>query len=1006
MDTESEVSSIEHQFSEREDDDETLWEVEEIVGEKGKKYRVRWSGVDEKGKPWPLDWVLKEDCTPTLVKAWKAKQAEAKKKKKSTRPKSVRSRASITSTTTKVSLASSSSTVTQQVVSRPKHAASGSKRKIDQRDRESISDAVQSESESIRSSRPKKKRKVVVEIASPKVSSTSKPPKKAEASVQSSTRKYRLSYETTSEDEVPQVQQPKSRQTALSPVNRKKVNSTSKSTSKAPKRKRPASEVELSESDAPTARVPSKPQGTASKKKATGSFRNGRVQSTKHPSTKTGPVARHSPSPSVSGISEPPAPKKVAAQPSTRASSRSSRGASPLFLPASPQSISIPVDTTKKHSVNERLDVGLFNAGVGRGDEDSALEYADYPMDEPHPASSPPPPAQPQHTPRPVRSPSISFVSPPPISLLTPKGKARAVESEVVPETEAEDSQESHQRDVDAHIALVRSASKNSLKSRMRPRTPGSKRNIPDADVMASPLPFENSRSISPQPRTKKPLRPIPQISPSTFTNLSQSAIESTQTTDGGVEDDTIDEFTSPDKSRRRKDAKPSQETDSSLDASLPVPLAATDVAKKGAALAEAARRAKQSRIFTQAKLSLATIIGKEKVRFSRVPPISEDETDEPEPERKATSPSTLEEFEDSFVDYNGGAGVGTGDAPEAGSKTQETSKNDGSAVQEVQKVFARQEEEENTQDLLEEVHQQQQQQQRPVPDAEEGWAYPDGVPPSQVPVSTGSEEIDIACDSLEVAPPKSSAPLPETSQEESIRHDPLTQPSAVEPTPSLPLDSSLVVPATLPPTHPQQDTVAPSQLDALIHDVNVNDQHLDSAMNLLNKKSEEITRLESLLANARSVIEGFETETTNRIEEKSKLIEENTSLQQTLQTLRSRAEFAEKSAEIFREQYARVSGYAEDLQSENKELSERAEIAENQANNGLAGIKMMYEMRVKKLQEEAEYQKSVTLFLIEQGKRTQDEEIRRRAGEYPELERQCEELRDELRKAEEMLDG
>ncbi|KAH7925228.1 hypothetical protein BV22DRAFT_975672, partial [Leucogyrophana mollusca] len=49
-----------------------LYEVLEITAERGNKYRVRWAGKDPAtGKPWPLDWVPKSDCTPDLVKGWK-----------------------------------------------------------------------------------------------------------------------------------------------------------------------------------------------------------------------------------------------------------------------------------------------------------------------------------------------------------------------------------------------------------------------------------------------------------------------------------------------------------------------------------------------------------------------------------------------------------------------------------------------------------------------------------------------------------------------------------------------------------------------------------------------------------------------------------------------------------------------------------------------------------------------------------------------------------------------
>jgi hypothetical protein len=70
------VSSQETQFVPQENDDEVLWKVIEITGEKDKFYKVRWEGDDPKtGKPWPQSWVPKHDCTPDLVKAWKVTKA-------------------------------------------------------------------------------------------------------------------------------------------------------------------------------------------------------------------------------------------------------------------------------------------------------------------------------------------------------------------------------------------------------------------------------------------------------------------------------------------------------------------------------------------------------------------------------------------------------------------------------------------------------------------------------------------------------------------------------------------------------------------------------------------------------------------------------------------------------------------------------------------------------------------------------------------------------------------
>ena len=83
-DYESDVSSLDTHFQERDGDEDNLWEVEAIVAERGRRYQVRWAGVDDKGAPWPLDWVPKEDCTDPLVRKWKKTKARKRKRDEKT----------------------------------------------------------------------------------------------------------------------------------------------------------------------------------------------------------------------------------------------------------------------------------------------------------------------------------------------------------------------------------------------------------------------------------------------------------------------------------------------------------------------------------------------------------------------------------------------------------------------------------------------------------------------------------------------------------------------------------------------------------------------------------------------------------------------------------------------------------------------------------------------------------------------------------------------------------
>ncbi|PSS30915.1 hypothetical protein PHLCEN_2v2540 [Hermanssonia centrifuga] len=79
-DSSLEIPEFETQFVPQEDDEETLWDVLEILAEKGKQYKVRWEGVDPKTKkPWPPSWVPKHDCTDALVREWKRNKAREKK---------------------------------------------------------------------------------------------------------------------------------------------------------------------------------------------------------------------------------------------------------------------------------------------------------------------------------------------------------------------------------------------------------------------------------------------------------------------------------------------------------------------------------------------------------------------------------------------------------------------------------------------------------------------------------------------------------------------------------------------------------------------------------------------------------------------------------------------------------------------------------------------------------------------------------------------------------------
>lgn len=613
----------------------------------------------------------------------------------------IQTRGSTASATTKASDGLPSS-ITHSATSRGSKSASiaaGNKRKNDERDQKSMSpDNVQKSTLEVgTSSQPRKRRRLVVELTSPGVSITSKAYQKETDTnrhrVKPRPEKSRL-YSKSSQDKLFGSQP-----TILSPVSVRSVDVTYNSTRLAEGFEGPiregsaASFVQL--------------------------FRNGKISGSKklkyyEPSTnrRVQPKDRkdrisYSSPPSETSRSSSSVPNSpfLLPKPRARAPLKSSRPLAPPSPLSSPHSTSISPKSMKRESINGNKDVLTGGCDAGEQDEDSALEYADNPLPEPNAKS--PSHAQARSS---LHHQSSSPSTPPPLVWpVISKGKGRALEPEIVPETEVEESQESWQR----NSQVARSPSKTSLVSKMKPRTPGSRRNVLAVDIIASPLPPDRSGSVSPrpQPQQRKPLRPIPQISPSKFANLPSSTVGSAEITGEGDES-SIEQFDSPHRSHRpvKKPILTSQEaTESSVDGSLSVPPAATDVIHKGIALAEAAKRSKQNGIFTQTKLSLASIIEKGR---KRSPSIGSVEKRTTEMERGTVSPTL--EFADSFLDY----GDGMSGSPKCDSS--------------------------RTQDATMELRQRL--------DAEDDWVYP-GVPPdSKVPAFDGDEEAVKIITSPEIA--------------------------------------------------------------------------------------------------------------------------------------------------------------------------------------------------------------------------------------------------------------
>ncbi|TBU34708.1 hypothetical protein BD311DRAFT_682810 [Dichomitus squalens] len=105
-DTSPDVEPTQTQFDP--DGEGDLWEVEKILAEKGNKYLVKWAGTDNTGKPWPNSWVFKKDTTDDLIQDWKRKKEENKRKK----TVATKTRGSSTSSKTTKRAASTSTTST------------------------------------------------------------------------------------------------------------------------------------------------------------------------------------------------------------------------------------------------------------------------------------------------------------------------------------------------------------------------------------------------------------------------------------------------------------------------------------------------------------------------------------------------------------------------------------------------------------------------------------------------------------------------------------------------------------------------------------------------------------------------------------------------------------------------------------------------------------------------------------------------------------------------------
>lgn len=199
---------------------------------------------------------------------------------------------------------------------------------------------------------------------------------------------------------------------------------------------------------------------------------------------------------------------------------------------------------------------------------------------------------------------------------------------------------------------------------------------------------------------------------------------------------------------------------------------------------------------------------------------------------------------------------------------------------------------------------------------------------------------------------------------------------------------------------------------------------HLDSALNLLNLKSEEILQLQAALTRERQRNEELAA-ANQRLDEALALAKavssqpspdaialdearvqwsqtktawdaERKTLTASMDALARSKASAETDRDFFRDQYAQASTYVGSVRSEITELEERVLVAESKAKDGVGMIKATYSGRIEALEMDVTKWRGLAKLLQEKDLRTGDE-VRRKAGEEPELRAKNAELKEEI---------
>ena len=211
-----------------------------------------------------------------------------------------------------------------------------------------------------------------------------------------------------------------------------------------------------------------------------------------------------------------------------------------------------------------------------------------------------------------------------------------------------------------------------------------------------------------------------------------------------------------------------------------------------------------------------------------------------------------------------------------------------------------------------------------------------------------------------------------------------------------------------VPPT--ASDSTQSQSRDALPHASL--DSHFAAALDLLHKKSEEISELRiqinmlstELAGNgalhgkeATNLATGVQTDRDNEAYkdwnmERTRWAEEKLALQGEAEALRGEKARALADVDFFRAQYQKASDFASSMRLENEELSARAALAESQATKGVALVRAIFDGRVARLEAEVQRYKALSEMLTERARLT-DDDVRYRAALAPELKREIRQL-------------